>query len=325
MKNARVRRMPAFCVLALALAGCGSGQGAPGIPGAGFVSQAATARSEASRVRQARSKVAGDLLYVGGDRESYVFTYPQGKLVEELPLGSFGMCADRSGNVYFTGVRTITEYAHGATEPIASYTVGGTAFSCAADIETGRLAVVVLCISGCKGDEVAIFDHPGAPPTTYQDPAMKSMLYCGFDGHGNLYVDGYSGSTVTVAELPAGSATFTDYPVLQQVVNPGQIQWDTRHITLEERFHPVIYRLSFTPLGAQVKDTVALQQEGVRAAQSWIFGNAIAIPNGPATKRPLDIRIWAYPKGGTPMQILSHFIPRFREIDGVAFSAAPAR
>ncbi len=123
---------------------------------------------------------------------------------------------------------------------------------------------------------------------------MKSMLYCGFDGHGNLYVDGYSGSTVTVAELPAGSATFTDYPVLQQIVNPGQIQWDTRHITLEERFHPVIYRLNFTPLGAQVIDTIELQQEGVRAAQSWIFGNAIAIPNGPATKRR-----WIFASGRT--------------------------
>jgi len=269
-----------------------------------------------------RDASSGDLLYVGGDREAYVFSYPKGKVVQKLQLGSFGMCADSSGDVFFTGVRKITEYAHGASTPKAIYVVTGTAFSCAVDPVTGDLAVVVLCIAQCTGDEVAIFSHVGTPPLTYQDPTMQSLLFCGFDGSGNLYVDGYSSSSVTIAELPSGSSTFTDYVVPANITNPGQIQWDTQYVTIEERYHPIIYRLQFSSSGASVVGKVKFKEEGVRAAQSWIFGDVIAIPNGPATKRPLDIRIWNYPRGGMPVKILSKFIPRHREIDGVVFSAA---
>ncbi len=319
--------MKTAVALALVASLCACGGAAPSQvspPTASAARESGARIAESAPAGGARKAPAslGDLLYVGGDREGYIFSYPKGKLVGKLPLGSFGMCADRAGDVFFTGVRTITEYAHGATAPNAIYTVTGTAFACAVDPTTGNLAVVVLCISSCKGDEVAIFDHPGAPPTTYQDPAMQSLLFCGFDGRGNLFIDGYSNSLVSVAELPRGSSTFTNYTVQATITNPGQIQFDTRHITLQERYHPVIYRLAFNGGLATVVKKVTFTQEGVRAAQSWIFGNMIAMPNGPATKRPLDIRIWQYPIGGAPVQILSKFIPRHREIDGVVFSPA---
>jgi len=268
----------------------------------------------------------GNLLYVGGDQETYVFKYPGGRLLGTIPSGSFGMCSDANGNVFVTRVGSIFEFAHGGTSPVATYKASGTAYSCAVDPTTQNFAVVVFCLSGC-GDSIAVYrQNFEGPPQTYRDPKLHSMLYCGYDDSGNLYVDGYDkNNKFMVSELPAGAQSFNSFVFKENIGAAGQIQWDGSHMTLETRFLPKIYQLKLSRSHGEILSTTQLSGVGSRASQSWIQGSAVIVPTGPGSKRPKLIGLWKYPQGGREIGRLSGFIPRERQIDGVTVSVRPRR
>jgi hypothetical protein len=266
----------------------------------------------------------GSLLYVGGDKETYVFKYPGGRLLGSIPIGSFGMCSDAKGDVFVTRVSVIFEFPHGGTTPVAIYKAPGTVYSCAVDPTTQNFAAVVFCLSGC-GDSIAVYrQYPQAPPTIFHDSKLHSMLYCGYDAAGNLYVDGYDkNGAFMISELPAGAQSFTNITFRDNIAAAGQIQWDGTYMTVETRFQPKIYRLKLSRSGGKIVSTTQLTGVGARSSQSWIQGNAVLVPTGPGNKRPKVIGMWKYPRGGKEIRRLGGFIPPERQIDGVTVSVKP--
>jgi hypothetical protein len=301
--------------MAALLAGCG---GAP-------TPQAALPQGE----QQLRSWMApgaskGTLVYAGGDAQSYVFSFPAGKLVGNIAGTSSGTCSDSQGDVFFTRVRSVVEFAHGGTTPIAIYNVPGNAYSCSVDPTTGNLAVVVFCLTGC-GDDVDVFKGGATePPKVYGDPALSSMLFCAYDSQGNLYVDGYSGSRFALAELPAGSSSYTSITLSQSIQYGGQLQWDGQYVTVETTINPAIYQIAVAGSAGTVVGTVRLKGVGLRATQSWIGNGRVAVPTGPFTKRAIEIIFWKYPQGGEPTNSFEHFIGKgHQQVVGVTFSVSP--
>ncbi len=267
----------------------------------------------------------GSLLYVGGDQETYIFKYPGGKLLGTIATGSFGMCSDAQGNVFVTRVNAILEFSHSGS-PVTTYNAAGTAYSCAVDPTTQNVAVVVFCLSGC-GDSIAVYrQNFQGPPRTFHDSKLRSMLYCGYDAAGNLYVDGYDkNNKFMISELPAGTQRFTNIIFSDNIAAAGQIQWDGTHMTVETRFQPKIYQLKVFRSRGKIVSATQLTGVGARASQSWIQGKAVIVPTGPGSKRPKFIGVWKYPQGGNETRLLSGFIPRERQIDGVTVSVEPQR
>lgn len=89
-----------------------------------------------------------DLLYISsvaptGGYYVRVFSYPGGRRVGTLSVSAAnGLCSDKAGNVYVVEDPDVVEYAHGGTNPIATFddllfpTNG-----CAVDLTTGDPAV----------------------------------------------------------------------------------------------------------------------------------------------------------------------------------------
>ncbi len=264
------------------------------------------------------------LLYVGGDKETYIFKYPGGKMLGSIPIGSFGMCSDAKGDVFVTRVSAIFEFPHGGTTPVAIYAAPGTVYSCAVDPTTQSFAAVVFCLSGC-GDSIAVYhQNSQGPPQIFHDSKLHSMLYCGYDAAGNLYVDGYDKEgKFMISELPAGAQSFTNITFRENIAAAGQIQWDGTYMTVETRFQPKIYRLKFTRSEGKVVSATGLTGVGARSSQSWIQGKTVIVPTGPGNKRPKVIGMWKYPEGGEEIRSLGGFIPPERQIDGVTVSKPP--
>lgn len=304
------------CLAVAVLTACGTGAG--GV--VAFDSQ-----------RAARSWMEPDayqhfLIYAGGDEESYVFTFPKGRLVGTIAQPAFGVCSDDNGDVFFTQVKQVLEFAHGATTPSATYNVTGTAYSCSVDPTTGNLATVVYCISQCSGDEVVVLRAPGEPTQVYTVPGLKTLLYCAYDDNGDLFVDGDDGLRFELFELPAGATGFQRIKLNRTIDRGAQIQWDGEDLAIETNLNPAIDRIRISGLTGKVVGVTTLSGVGVRAGQSWIANGKVAVPTSPGEgdKRAVDIRFWNYPAGGNPTKTFSNFIgPGHQTIDGVTFSRAP--
>jgi hypothetical protein len=91
-----------------------------------------------------RPPTGNDLLYItGGTNEVYVFSYPDGKLVQTLTglQNPNGECVDPSGDIYITqSTGDIVEYAHGGGSPINTFYAAYATYGCAVDPTTGNLA-----------------------------------------------------------------------------------------------------------------------------------------------------------------------------------------
>ena len=265
---------------------------------------------------------ADTLIYGAGDVSSYVFTFPKGRVVNAIASPGFGACADDNGDVYFTTVRSIAEYQHGGTSPIATFPVEGSAYSCSVDPTTGNVAAVVFCIKRC-GDEVVVL-RPDGKRERYRATGVRSLLYCAYDGRGDLFVDGYNGTQFVLLELRKRAKTFASIAFKYNIPYAAQIQWDGKDLAIETREHPVIVRVAVTGSTARVVGRTHLLGVGYRATQSWIGDGKIAVPTGPGTKRAIEIMVWDYPNGGNPTKVLKGFIGSGHAmIDAVAFSVRP--
>ena len=245
------------------------------------------------------------LIYAtGGCGGTCVFSYPQGTLVGSLSVGSGptqigGDCADKSGNVFIANDSELVEYSHGGTQPIATFELPGrAAIGCSVDPPTNDVAVV---FSG-TGSNVAIFHNGSGSPETF-DSGIGSF-YCGYDGQGDLFVDGNNGQHAALAELPSGQKNFVNISVDLPGV-PGQLQWDGKYITYQDRSlgEVAVSRLSVSGTTATVVGVTKFKI-GKNSAQSWIYQNRIFIPydNRGATGHQTKVGVWRYPKGGKPLK-----------------------
>lgn len=263
----------------------------------------------------------GTLIYAVGDESSFVFGYPRGKLLHEIPTTGFSACSDHNGNVFVTQVRGIAKYQHGSTEPVKTYRLGaGTAYSCTVNPRTQDLAAVVFCIRGC-GEEVVIVRKHG-PRSRYHVGPLSALLYCAYDDNGNLFVDGYNGTQFGLAELRSGGDRFINIALKKQINAAAQIQWDGTNLAIETREDPVIYRVAVSGHTAQIVGRTRFVGIGYRATQSWIESGTIALASAPYNKRPMEIFLYNYPAGGEPTKIIKGFIRggSHAMVDGVTFS-----
>lgn len=179
--------------------------------------------------RLAPGTSSGDLLYVSdvSSGKVYVLSYPTGKLVNTL-LGvhfPFGLCVDRSGNVYVAdqGGHQVLEYAHGGTEPIATWEDTQYPDACSVDPVTGNLAVAN------ESGNVSVYPSGKKQPTIYTTPFVP--WFAAYDDAGNLFASG-SGAKISVGELPRNGDAFerVSYDGTNNGT-PAGLQWVGKHLT----------------------------------------------------------------------------------------------
>ena len=293
-----------MCVAATMFSGCGASQPPIGAPGAMPQTRTVGAYRNGGPRMQSET-TSGDLLYVTDGELVKIYTYPQDTFVATLGnFGSvYGMCSDVAGDVFIPEYyqNTVLEYAHGGTSPIATInTIYDFPADCSIDPTTGNLAVTT-------DSQVEVFKSSSSGwglPTYYTDSGLGLMNFCGYDGSGNLFVDGYDGS-YQLAELPAGSSTFTNISLNRRVkAIPYGVMWDGKDILIASgwrtrKFPTPIYRFSISGSSGTLVGITKLLRSGGQFHAFWLQGNKIIGTHigGEA--------IWNYPEGGLPSKHIS--------------------
>ena len=306
------------------LAGCGGSQPAIRAPGATTRVLPAT---YADRGKSWSRTSSGDLIYVAADGESYVLTYPQGKLVGTIDHGAADACSDRAGNVFLTVDQGVDEFSHGATTPSATLSVPGTSWGCAVDPLSGNLAVTFF---GKSGDDVAVFADAQGQPTLYNSGFGPWGESASYDNAGNLFVDGVSESGIGLAELPQGGGSFSSISISPPIAtHVGRLQWDGTYLTLESgvglQRQPnllTINRLSISDSIATVVSTTTFKNIRRDALWSWIYDDAIIVPDGRGCR---NVAYWKYPNGGKPTKTLKAPAGKTAIISAVTISVGSSR
>lgn len=261
----------------------------------------AAGAAQSQRERQATSY--GNLLYIAaGSADVAFFSYPGMQPVGQLFLPG-GLCPDQSGNVYVV-YNSIYEFAHGGTTSIKKLSASGGSFTrgCSVDSVTGNLAAVFEA-NGSHGiyDEVAVFPDAQGTATFYTLPNMRSAHSVGYDGSGNLFVDGSTrGGHFRFAELLKGGTAFESISLNLKNAQPEQVQWDGSYITLVAGAAHKLYRLQVNGTEATIVGTTVLNDSGKDLQASWIYGDTIIASFRPRSSSHDNVGFWAYPAGGAP-------------------------
>lgn len=295
-----------------------------------------------------------DLLYVSSaDGNVYVYSYPQGTLVQALTgfITPLGECVDSAGNVFITAYAnysfnssTIYEYPHGGTSPILTLNDPGTAYGCAVDASTGNLAVANTSDNSNpykKGyGDIAVYAQAKGSPTMYYDPDFPTFYYyCGYDPRGNLYASAaYAQNEDKLLRLPRSGTTIEPMKLNKNIYGSfdfePSVQWDGRNMTVstvpKEELHlrglVSVYRLKILGNTATVVGTTRLSsKKNHHGGQSWIQGRTIAGIDFFAGYG--NVSFWPYPAGGMPEGGILKIAPRTGgELWGVTVSRGrPAR
>ena len=314
--------MKSICAAVVLLAGC-SGAGShlsPAEPllrnGPPLISpdRAAAARHYDGRVSwMAAGAKRTSLLYItdANNGTVSVFSYPKGELEGTLTgfEEPYGECTNKAGDVWIVDdeTATITEYAHGGTSPIGTLSDSG-AYSagCSVDPSTGNLAVTNYEGPGGGQGSISIFKKAKGKPVIYTDASISRAWFCSYDGSSNLFVDGDKSGTsgFQLAELPAGSGTFTNIAIDQSITVAGGVAWDGKYVAVaEENEGPdSVYQFSISgSSGTEVTATTLTGSKNVH--QFWI---------DPARKRVIapsaslgTAGYWKFPAGGDASKTLT--------------------
>jgi hypothetical protein len=236
-----------------------------------------------------------------------MFDYPSEKVFGKLKgfEDPEGLCSDASGNVFVTDfeAQEVLEFAHGGTRPIAILNDSGYwPFSCSVDPLTGNLAVANQKTATGGPGNIAVYANARGMPAYYSDPQIPILSFCGYDGAGNLFVDGVSGSS-DFAELPKGVETFQNVALS---FHPEAIQWDGQYLGVAaaaKNETSLIYRLNISNGKAKVAGSVPLTRGSHRVdlVFFWIDQKkVVGTFNG-------HIGTWKYPQGGAPTKFLGNY------------------
>lgn len=282
-------------IAAACLTGCGGGS----LP-----------RSGASAVLPQAVAPTGhsDLLYVTDtvSQDVYVFSYPSGTLLQTLTgfQDPAGECVDASGDVFVanTGASDVIEYAHGGTMPKATLKDSGFfPVGCSIDPTTGNLAVTNFPIASDGQGTVVIYKHAKGHPTGhYTDPAISAMLLCGYDGSGNLFVDGLTrASAFEFVELHSGATKLTKISLNQSISSAGAVQWDGKYVAIGDQSTNTIYQFAISGKKGTKVGSTALGGAS-QVFQFWIEGSKVIGPDSGVS----DVGIWKYPAGGAALKTI---------------------
>jgi len=282
----------ASIALLTACAGQGGGSAIPLVP------PAKSGAARASALLYVSDTVTGDV---------YVFSYPKGKLVQTLTgfTDPAGECVDAAGNVFIanTGSSNVLEYAHGGSSPIATLNDAGYfPVGCAIDPVSGNLAVSNFPESSSANGDVVIYKHAkGRPTGHYTSSTMNQMLLCGYDGSGNLFVDGLGqASAFEFAELPKGGSKLVSIALNQAIQSAGGVQWDGSHIAVGDQSTNTIYQFAISGKRGTLAGSTALGGASV-VFQFWIDGSRVVGPDSGLS----DVGIWRYPGGGSALKTIT--------------------
>jgi hypothetical protein len=309
MSSLSVRRdASGICAAIALLAGCGGSAVSPA-PGDTTAAGMTTQGARSWMLPEAKGE---ELLYADSSGASvhnvYAFSYPAGKLVGTIsePGAAYqqGLCSDAKGDVYVTTLSNtyyggaVYEYAHGGTKPVRILDEGGVwPWGCAVDATSGNLAVASINLAS-QASWVEVYQRAKGAPANYYDNEIINYNFVGYDAKGNLFVDGSGpGSSVEFGELRKGSGTLANVDLDKSIDSCGQVQWDGKHITIEDEQAAAIYRLSFSGSTGTVVGTTRLKRWNDGGAQSWIQSNVVLQANGTSAT---EIGSWPYPRGGNP-------------------------
>jgi hypothetical protein len=244
------------------------------------------------------------------------YAFPNGRAVYSLSLhgrGS-GLCSDTSGNVWAvmtTGKQhTAYEYAHGGKTSIASIHIGdgrGSVGDCAVDPTTGDLAVLGQDAGSGTDGYVKIWRGAQGKPAIY--PIGFEPTACAYDASGNLFVDGFVGSTVVfdLAELVMGAKSFDSVRLTRGGdFYPGGLAWDGTYldvVTQGRAPRASLFRVAVTRSRGHVVDVVLLNGLYVTALIA-IDGKTIA---GTSGQDGHIVSMWPYPSGGKPTKNVAQY------------------
>jgi hypothetical protein len=268
---------------------------------------------------------SNDLLYVSdGGTYVYMFSYPGLKKVHRLSVPQpHGLCSDSKGDVFVTAWNDddppeILEYAHGALSPMQTLQdYGYDPTGCSVDSKTGDLAV-----ANSTADNLAVYKNASGIPATYSSSDFSEIDYCGYDDHGNLFIDGEGqvSGPILLGELPKGKDHIVTLSLKGDTGLPGEVQWDGHHVTLANPLSSALYRLKVSGLSVTVVGTTSLPGYQAYDVQSWIQDSTIMVQYG---QKPARLGLWQYPKGGKPATILAKVFRGKRPyLPGVTVSVA---
>lgn len=279
----------------------------------------------------------------GGYTSVEIFTLPGLKLRGVVTGFAYpeGLCADANGNVWVAdmGALTITQLSRSGKVLQQKRSNFGYPASCAINPTNGDLAVSDVMGFSYAG-AVELYQHASGSPTILSCAGMAHYFFVGYDGHGNLFLDGFGydqkvhlcrGKDAKTSLLPmvvAGSPIYW----------PGMVQWYApgNYLALGDQKcsdigQSCIYKVSISGVrGTVVGATKPLNYTGgpiCDLAQgaiapgkglSLLGGDASADCNGATTA----IDRWAYPVGGAPQKYYDN-LNYIKQPIGAAVSVAP--
>ena len=130
---------------------------------------------------------------------------------------------------------------------------------------------------------------------------LAEVYFAGYDSKGNLFVDGFnSNRAFALVELPKGSNSFESISLNQTIEFPGGVQWDGKHLAVEDQLTGNIYQFAISGSNGTLEGTTPLEGAG-DAVAFWIQKpDVVAADAGNE-----DAEIWSYPGGGPPIKILT--------------------
>jgi hypothetical protein len=171
--------------------------------------------------------------------------------------------------------------------------------SCAMNTR-GDLAVGVLVGNSYgAGGQVVIFKNAAGSGTVYNTP-LTEEYFGGYDPSGNLFADGFSGSTFTLVELPKGSSNFVTIKTSNSPEFPGSVQWDGTYLTVFDQYTSETYRYTVTGTTATLKNTIQFRGAS-DCAQTWIVKGLLYCGDAGNSAGV----VFKYPAGGSPVAMFT--------------------
>ncbi|MGA9017552.1 MAG: hypothetical protein WB438_01245 [Candidatus Cybelea sp.] len=316
MMRKRIRYAQSYCVAAAMLAGCGGTQPPIGAPGPISQTSTVATHSDSGKSWMLPEAKSENLLYVSNSSgDVSIYRYQQRNLVGVLtgfmlPLGE---CVDKTGNVYIVDFRaqTISEYAHGGTEPIAAIDDSPyRPYGCAVDGRGGNLAIANYEEDYSGKGNVAVYVHATGSPA-YYTATFSHYQSCAYDNEGNLLTtDGFAsgsdfawlpknGKKLVNIEVKGGSSEEGGFAGVQSIV------WDGKDFVIDTSLGggSAIYRISIKNKRGRTVGTTYLGGSAGTLGQLAIYnGNsqgAQVVGGGGETSGSL-VDYWKYPSGGSP-------------------------
>jgi hypothetical protein len=254
--------------------------------------------------------VKGALLYIAdaGVSDVFVYSWPALHLIGNLSGFKVpqDVCVDAAGNVWIvnTARSQLLEYARGGLKPIATlddpgrYPVG-----CSIDETTGDLAVTNIISRKYGPGSLSIYKAAQGSPIVFSDPAFEKMYFDGYDGEGNLFVDGINDNGLfTIAKFDGKK--FQPLTVSGATLNaPGAVEVKGSKIDVEDQVGSSGYSVMYeTTLKGTTLTVVATAEfaDSVDCVGTYVAGNAKhqqAICPDAGTP---SIYVYDYPAGGYP-------------------------